>query len=64
MKSQFLPIGKLLLGSRYLFLLLFAGTFSANAQDNTVSGTVTSSDGGTLPGVNVLVKGGKVCPTP
>lgn len=38
-------------------VLVLITTFSAFAQDNIVSGTVTSSDGESLPGVNVMVLG-------
>jgi TonB-linked SusC/RagA family outer membrane protein len=41
-----------------LFLLLFAGAQFALAQKKTITGVVTSKDdGGTMPGVTVLVKG-------
>ncbi|MEL7147544.1 MAG: SusC/RagA family TonB-linked outer membrane protein, partial [Bacteroidota bacterium] len=40
------------------FMLLLTLSFSALAQERTVSGTVTSaSDGSGLPGVNVILKG-------
>ncbi len=43
---------------KWLFLFALWGTASvALAQDRTISGTVTSTDGGAaLPGVNVIVK--------
>jgi len=40
-----------------VFLMLVFGTYPLLAQDKTVTGTVTDSDGGPLPGVNVLVQG-------
>ncbi|MCM4157312.1 TonB-dependent receptor [Gramella sp. AN32] len=39
-----------------LFLLLWSGLFTANAQGRSVSGTVTDSNGIPLLGVNVIVK--------
>lgn len=43
---------------RPLLVLVFVWSFCANAQDATVTGTVTSAqDGQPLPGVNVLVSG-------
>ena len=42
----------------FLFLLGFCFVLGVNAQQKTVTGTVTSeADGGALPGVNVIVKG-------
>ncbi|MDB2462690.1 TonB-dependent receptor [Algibacter sp.] len=42
----------------FLFLLGFCFVLSANAQQKTVTGTVTAdADGMALPGVNVIVKG-------
>ncbi len=41
----------------WLATWLFAGLSVAIAQDRTVSGTVTSGDGATIPGVSVAVKG-------
>lgn len=41
----------------YIIALGVASAFSAHAQDTTVSGTLRSSEGETLPGVNVVVKG-------
>ncbi len=38
-------------------MLLFVVTLMANAQENTISGTVSDVDGVPLPGVNILVKG-------
>lgn len=38
-------------------LLLVAAVWSAQAQNRTVTGTVSSVEGGTLPGVNVVVEG-------
>jgi TonB-linked SusC/RagA family outer membrane protein len=38
------------------FIILLLGTLTANAQELTVSGTVTDSSGEPLPGVNVTVK--------
>lgn len=41
-----------------IVLLLIAFVLNANAQQRTISGTVTdASDGTTIPGVNVLIKG-------
>ena len=40
--------------SCFAFLLVIHTT---HAQERTVSGTVTSEEEGTLPGVNILVKG-------
>jgi len=40
-----------------LSILLFTFTLTVNAQDSTITGTVSSVDGENLPGVNVLVKG-------
>ena len=41
-----------------LTLITFLSVFTMMAQERTVSGTVTAADdGGTLPGVNVLIKG-------
>ena len=48
---------KVMQRSRYISVLLLTFIFSAHAQNNTISGTVNSSEGETLPGVNVLVKG-------
>ncbi|MDB2463067.1 TonB-dependent receptor [Algibacter sp.] len=42
----------------FLFLLGFCFVLGINAQQKTITGTVTSeADGGVLPGVNVIVKG-------
>lgn len=38
-------------------MLLFVLTSLVNAQENTISGTVSDLDGVPLPGVNILVKG-------
>jgi TonB-linked SusC/RagA family outer membrane protein len=44
-----------------VFLYLFVTTLGVNAQNNIVSGIVSSADGGvTLPGVNVIVRGTSV----
>ena len=40
-----------------LFLFLFGTISNLQAQDRTVSGTVTSDEEGPLPGVNILLKG-------
>lgn len=40
-----------------LLLLSFAFGLSAMAQERTISGRITSEEGETLPGVNVVVKG-------
>ncbi|MBC3759602.1 TonB-dependent receptor [Hyunsoonleella sp. SJ7] len=46
------------LKNAFLLLLSLCFVLSANAQEKTVKGTVTSkSDGSALPGVNVIVKG-------
>ncbi|MBC7847697.1 MAG: SusC/RagA family TonB-linked outer membrane protein [Flavobacterium sp.] len=46
---------------KYLILLLFfAGIIATYSQDITVKGKVTDSDGISLPGVNILVKGTNV----
>jgi TonB-dependent starch-binding outer membrane protein SusC len=39
------------------FLVFVLCVFQLNAQEHRVSGTVTGSDGETLPGVNILVEG-------
>ena len=41
----------------YLFMLLLFVTGSVFAQTMTVSGTVTTEDGHSLPGVSILIKG-------
>lgn len=40
-----------------LIFLWLAGTTTAFAQERVVSGTVTDETGGTMPGVNILLKG-------
>ncbi|MDO7847111.1 TonB-dependent receptor [Hymenobacter sp. M29] len=44
----------------FLALLLVLTTHSVRAQDRTVTGTVAGSDGASIPGVTVLVKGTKL----
>ena len=41
----------------YLLLILILLGLSANAQNKEISGTVKTTDGSTLPGANVLIKG-------
>ena len=41
----------------FFTLLLFNGLLVLHAQEISVSGTITDSDGDALPGVNVLIKG-------
>ena len=40
-----------------LIFLWLAGTTAAFAQERVVSGTITDETGGTMPGVNILLKG-------
>ena len=45
---------------KYLILLLFfVGMLTSYSQDITVKGKVSDTNGNSLPGVNVLVKGTK-----
>jgi len=59
MKKLDLPyfnLWKVMLWNKLLFALLITFTIMAHAQDSIISGTVNSSEGESLPGVNVLVK--------
>ena len=49
---------------RKVLLLFFCAVFALvahdlRAQDRTITGAVAGSDGGSIPGVTVIVKGGK-----
>ncbi|UZR93553.1 SusC/RagA family TonB-linked outer membrane protein [Chondrinema litorale] len=56
MKNSLLSGGNCLLKIVTIFFLLFP-TVSVFAQDRTISGTITESNGEVLPGVSILVKG-------
>ncbi|MDQ3393293.1 MAG: TonB-dependent receptor plug domain-containing protein, partial [Bacteroidota bacterium] len=50
----FIPIGNIILPSIFLMVLI---NYSAYGQELIVEGTVTEEDGGSLPGVNITIKG-------
>ena len=39
------------------FIISFSTFYNSNAQNSTISGTVTSAVGGFIPGVNIQLKG-------